>query len=53
MIKDEDKIVAVNCIQTLNEILADDGGIEVTEKMAAYLLNNLGSFSEFAQVTIL
>ena len=53
LIKDEDKLVAVNSIQTLNELLEEQGGVVVSEKMAAYLLNKLSSFPEFAQMIIL
>ena len=39
MIKDTDPHVVCNCLTALEEILANEGGIVVTKKLAQYLIN--------------
>ena len=39
---DRDPQVVSNCISALSEILAPDGGLVISEKIAHYLLNRLG-----------
>jgi len=46
MIRDPDPIVAVNCLDALQAILADEGGVVVNRNMARYLLQRLGSSPE-------
>ena len=46
MIKDTDPLVIINAIHVLNEILHDEGGISVSNKMIVYLLNRLKDFNE-------
>lgn len=41
MIRDQDPHVVCNCLTVLEEILANDGGIAVTKKLAHYLINRL------------
>ena len=41
MIKDSDTLVITNAIQSLNEILQDEGGIAISTKMVVYLLNRI------------
>jgi len=46
MIRDPDPIVVVNCLDALQAILADEGGVVVNRNMARYLLQRLGSSPE-------
>jgi len=46
MIRDPDPIVVVNCLDALQEMLADEGGVVVNRNMARYLLQRLGSSPE-------
>jgi len=47
MIKDNDHLVVMNAILVLNEILQDEGGISITNKMVIYLLNRIKEFNEW------
>ena len=53
MIKDTDPLVIINTIQVLNEILHEEGGISVSNKMIVYLLNRLKEFNESGQTVII
>jgi len=46
LIRDPDPIVVVNCLDALEEILADEGGVVVSRNMARYLLQRLALFPE-------
>lgn len=46
MIRDPDPIVVVNCLDALQEILADEGGVVINRNMARYLLQRLESSPE-------
>ena len=46
LIRDPDPIVVVNCLDALQEILADEGGVVINRNMALYLLQRLESFPE-------
>lgn len=39
MLRDDDPLVVCNCLSALEEILANEGGMVVTRKMAHYLIN--------------
>ena len=43
LLYDSDPQVVSNCISALAEILANDGGLVISEKIAHYLLNRLDS----------
>lgn len=47
MVRDKDPQVVVNSIVVLNELLEDSGGIQVTQKMAYFLLNRINDWSEW------
>ena len=53
LIRDPDPIVVVNCLDTLQEILADEGGVVINRNMARYLLQRLESFPEPQSATVL
>ena len=46
LIRDPDPIVVVNCLDALQEILADEGGVVVNRNMARYLVQRLESSPE-------
>lgn len=46
MIRDPDPIVVVNCLDALQMILADEGGVVINRNMARYLLKRIDSFPE-------
>lgn len=39
MLRDDDPLIVCNCLSALEEILANEGGIIITRKMAHYLIN--------------
>lgn len=39
MLRDDDSLVVCNCLSALEEILANDGGIVISKKLAHYLIN--------------
>jgi len=53
LIRDPDPIVVVNCLDALQEILADEGGVVINRNMARYLLQRLESFPEPQCATVL
>jgi AP-4 complex subunit beta-1 len=53
MINDQDPLVICNCLSALDEILATQGGITVTKKIAHYLISRLRDFTEWGQCQIL
>lgn len=53
MIRDRDAQVVANAIQALNEILSQDGGIVVNQKMALHLLDVFKNFNEWNQIAVL
>ena len=46
LIRDTDAVVVVNCLDALQEILADEGGVVINRNMARYLQQRLTSFPE-------
>jgi len=44
MIRDPDPVVVVNCLDALQQVLADEGGVVINRNMALYLLQRLDSF---------
>jgi len=53
LIRDPDPVVVVNCLDALQEILADEGGVVVNRNMARYLLKQIESFPEPQCATVL
>lgn len=53
MLRDNDPYVICNCLSALEEILANEGGMVITKKIAHYLINRLRDFSEWGQCQIL
>ena len=39
MLRDQDPQVVCNCVSALDEILANEGGMVITKKIAHYLIN--------------
>lgn len=53
MIKDTNPMVVTNVLHVLNEIQAEEGGVEVTGKMVNHLLNYVSEYNEWGQNIIL
>lgn len=53
MLDDVDANVVTNAIMALNEILAESGGIEVTQRLILTLLNRIAEFNEWGLDLIL
>lgn len=53
MIKDTHHLVVMNAILVLDEVLQDEGGISITNKMVIYLLNRIKEFNEWGQIVII
>lgn len=53
MLKDKDPNVICNCICSLNEILASEGGMVFNQQIIRYLLNRIRDFNEWAQCVVL
>ena len=47
LIKDPDATVVINAIEALNEILENEGGLQIDSKMIIYLLNRIKDFNEW------
>lgn len=52
-VRDADPIVVVDCLDALQEILADEGGVVINRNMARYLLQRLNSFPDPQCATVL
>lgn len=53
MVSDGDVHVVANVIHVLEEVLADEGGLEVPSEVAYNFLNRLNQFSEWGQCAVL
>ncbi|XP_038048762.1 AP-4 complex subunit beta-1-like [Patiria miniata] len=53
MLRDKDVIVITNCLMALEELLLQEGGVVINQKIAHYLINRLSDFTEWAQCCIL
>lgn len=53
MLNDRDPAVALNCLCTLNEVYAEEGGLEADSKTALPLLKRIKEFNEWGQCMIL
>jgi len=53
MIRDRDAQVVINCLSVLGEVLADEGGIAISQALIVHLLNRIRDFSDWGQCTVL
>lgn len=53
MTVDSDPLVVMNAIEAINEVMADDGGLQVTKPLVVELLNRINNFNEWGQASIL
>ena len=53
MLRDNDPLVAMNALAVLNEVLVDEGGINVTKQILYFLLNRMRDLSEWQQCAVL
>ncbi|CAN7988895.1 unnamed protein product [Ixodes hexagonus] len=53
MIRDQDPIVVVQCLQILDEVLQSEGGVTVNKKIAWYLLKQLPTFHSWGAIGVL
>lgn len=53
LIKDSDPIVVQNALVALNEVMVDEGGMALNNKIIIYLLNKLKEFNEWGQAIVL
>lgn len=53
MIRDRDPQVVINAILTLNEILADEGGIIINQAIIHHLLGRIKEFSDWGQCAVI
>lgn len=52
MVRDSDQIVMVNCLNSLEIILQEEGGVVVNRNIAFYLINKLGLFSPWNLINV-
>lgn len=45
--------VVANCISTLNEVLAEEGGMAINQAIIHHLLNRIRDFNEWGQCLVL
>eukprot|EP00927_Polykrikos_kofoidii_P026603 TRINITY_DN2365_c0_g1_i1.p1 TRINITY_DN2365_c0_g1~~TRINITY_DN2365_c0_g1_i1.p1 ORF type:complete len:837 (+),score=192.78 TRINITY_DN2365_c0_g1_i1:152-2662(+) len=53
LVQDNDPHVVANTINTIDDILAEEGGLQPTREMVTNLLNRLGQFNEWGQCSVL
>ena len=53
MLRDPDSHVVMNSIVSLNEIMADEGGIVINNQIISYLLHRINEFDEWGKCSIL
>ncbi|XP_043928833.1 AP-4 complex subunit beta-1 [Protopterus annectens] len=53
MLRDQDPIVMVNCLRTLEEILQHEGGVVVNKPIAYHLLNRMEDLDPWGQSEVL
>eukprot|EP00927_Polykrikos_kofoidii_P026605 TRINITY_DN2365_c0_g3_i1.p1 TRINITY_DN2365_c0_g3~~TRINITY_DN2365_c0_g3_i1.p1 ORF type:complete len:864 (+),score=182.63 TRINITY_DN2365_c0_g3_i1:88-2592(+) len=53
LVRDSDTHVVANAIHAIDEVLADEGGLQPTREMVTNLLNRLCHFSEWGQCAVL
>ncbi len=53
LLRDRDAQVVANCITSLNEILAEEGGMAVNQAIIHHLLNRIRDFNEWGQCLVL
>ena len=53
MLRDNDPYVICNCLSALEEILANEGGMVITKKIAHYLINRYVQLYMYVCVCVL
>lgn len=53
LIRDSDPVVVVNCLLALEEILKDEGGVVINQKMVYHLLLSMPKFTSWGQAYVL
>ncbi|XP_022111995.1 AP-4 complex subunit beta-1-like [Acanthaster planci] len=53
MLRDGDVIVVTNCLLALEELLQQEGGMAINQRIAHYLVNRLSEFTEWGQCCVL
>lgn len=53
MIRDRDPQVVINCLTTLNEVLAEEGGIAINQAIIHYLLGRIRDFNDWGQCIVI
>lgn len=52
LIRDNDPLVTVNCLTTLDMILAGEGGVVINKNISGHLLKRLATFTDWGLITI-
>lgn len=53
LLRDTDPAVILNAVRALQEILADEGGMALNQRIVLHLISKLKSFNEWGQSTVL
>ncbi|XP_048580175.1 AP-4 complex subunit beta-1-like isoform X2 [Nematostella vectensis] len=53
LIEDQDPLVMCNCLSALDEVLSADGGLQVDQALAHFLMKRLTNLSEWGQSQVL
>ncbi|KAM5256156.1 AP-4 complex subunit beta-1 isoform 2-T2 [Ctenodactylus gundi] len=53
LLRDQDPIVVVNCLRSLEEILKHEGGVVINKPIAHHLLNRMSKLDQWGQAEVL
>ncbi|KFO30346.1 AP-4 complex subunit beta-1 isoform X1 [Fukomys damarensis] len=53
LLRDQDPIVVVNCLRSLEEILKHEGGVVINKPIAHHLLNRMSKLNQWGQAEVL
>uniref|UniRef100_A0A8C2LSA0 AP complex subunit beta n=1 Tax=Cricetulus griseus TaxID=10029 RepID=A0A8C2LSA0_CRIGR len=53
LLRDQDPIVVVNCLRSLEEILKQEGGVVINKPIAHHLLNRMSKLDQWGQAEVL
>eukprot|EP00069_Balaena_mysticetus_P004360 bmy_17296T0 len=53
LLRDQDPIVVVNCLRSLEEILKQEGGVVINKPIAHHLLNRMSTLDQWGQAEVL
>ncbi|XP_023445868.1 AP-4 complex subunit beta-1 isoform X3 [Dasypus novemcinctus] len=53
LLRDQDPIVVVNCLRSLEEILRQEGGVVINKPIAHHLLNRMSKLDQWGQTEVL